>query len=205
MAKLQQDRAVKTRTTIIRGAAEVFDEYGFNGASISKIMKRAGVSQGAMYFHFKSKEDLARAVMNAQPETVVPRLGSHGLQRIVDTTFIWAWQVQQDVLLRAGIRLTNEQDGTSVSDALPYVAWTQIIELTLRQAQHVGDVEESIDAHELSEFLVSACTGMQMFAKAVSDRQDLPERVVSMWRVLLPSVATEGVAESIDLDVSRFA
>ncbi|MFJ9813384.1 ScbR family autoregulator-binding transcription factor [Streptomyces sp. NPDC101158] len=205
MARLQQDRAVKTREAIIKGAAEVFDEYGFNGASISKIMKRAGVSQGAMYFHFKSKEDLARAVMNAQPETVVPRLDSHGLQRIVDMTFVWAWQIQRDVLLRAGVRLTNDQDGTTGRDATPYLAWAQILEVTLREAQYDGELREFVDVGRLAEFLVGSCTGLQMFANAVSAREDLPERTVEMWRILLPGIATQRVAESIDLDVHRFA
>ncbi|MEU0743913.1 ScbR family autoregulator-binding transcription factor [Streptomyces sp. NPDC006134] len=204
MVKLQQDRAIRTRQSIIRGAAEVFDEYGFNGASISRIMKRAGVSQGAMYFHFKSKEELARAVMNAQPDTVVPRLDSHGLQRIVDMTFVWARQIQRDVLLRAGVRLTNEQEGTSVRDASPYQEWVKILEITLRQAQQEGEVVESVDVRRLSEFLVSACTGMQMYANAASGRQDLPERVAAMWQILLPGIATEQIAGSIDLDVHRF-
>ncbi|MGR6975183.1 ScbR family autoregulator-binding transcription factor [Streptomyces cynarae] len=205
MVKLQQDRAVRTREAIIRGAAAVFDEYGFNGASINRIMHRAGVSQGAMYFHFKSKEDLARAVMNAQPSTIVPQLDSQGLQRIVDMTFVWAWQIQRDVLLRAGVRLTNEQEGTSVRDASPYLDWARILELTMTQAQQEGEVRKSVNVREFCEFLVSACTGMQMFANAVSSRQDLPDRVVAMWRILLPGVATEGIAESINLDVRRFA
>ncbi|WP_030147229.1 MULTISPECIES: ScbR family autoregulator-binding transcription factor [unclassified Streptomyces] len=205
MVKLQQDRAVRTRETIIRGAAEVFDEYGFNGASISRIMQRAGVSQGAMYFHFKSKEDLARAVMNAQADTIVPQLDSHGLQRIVDMTFVWAWQIQRDVLLRAGVRLTNEQEGTGVRDATPYLEWARILETALRQAQEEGDIVESVDVLKVSEFLVSACTGLQMYANAVSGRQDLPERVVSMWQILLPGLATAGAGASIDLNVRRFA
>ncbi|MFD0570557.1 TetR family transcriptional regulator [Kitasatospora gansuensis] len=47
MAEPKQERAVKTRAIILRAAAEVFDEFGFSGASISKIMKRAGMTQGA--------------------------------------------------------------------------------------------------------------------------------------------------------------
>ncbi|KUN77915.1 branched-chain amino acid aminotransferase [Streptomyces bungoensis] len=205
MVKLQQDRAVKTREAIVRGAAEVFDQYGYNGASVNRIMRRAGVSQGAMYFHFKSKEELARAVMNAQPDTIVPRLDSDGLQRIVDMTFVWAWQIQRDVLLRAGVRLTNEQDGTGMHDASPYVDWARILETSLTQAQDEGQVNESVNVRQFAELLVSACTGMQMFAKAVSGRQDLPDRVVAMWRILLPGVAPARIAASINLDVRRFA
>ncbi|MEU6062846.1 helix-turn-helix domain-containing protein, partial [Streptomyces sp. NPDC047097] len=86
---MTQERAVRTRQAILHAAAEVLGESGFAGASITKIAERAGATTGAMYFHFKSKEDLARAVMTAQPDTVVPQLDAQGLQRIVDMTFLW--------------------------------------------------------------------------------------------------------------------
>ncbi|MEU8521296.1 ScbR family autoregulator-binding transcription factor [Streptomyces sp. NBC_01216] len=205
MGEPKQERAVKTRETILYAAAAVFDEYGYSGASISRIMKRAGVSQGALYFHFKSKDELARAVMNAQPQTVVPQLHSHGLQRVVDTTFLWAWQIQRDVLLRAGVRLTNEQDGSIGRDATPYSEWARIVAHTLAEAQHDGDVRMNVDPTELAEFLVGACTGIQMYANAVSGREDLADRVVAMWRILLPGICTGQLAEQINLDVHRFA
>lgn len=53
-----QDRAVATRRTILTAAAEVIMERGY-GASISQITTRACVAAGAVYFHLRSKEDLA--------------------------------------------------------------------------------------------------------------------------------------------------
>ncbi|MER7195892.1 TetR family transcriptional regulator [Streptomyces flaveolus] len=47
MAEPKQERATRTRELILRAAAEVFDESGYSGAGISKIMNRAGVTQGA--------------------------------------------------------------------------------------------------------------------------------------------------------------
>ncbi len=56
----------------------MFDEFGFSGASVSKIMKRAGVTQGGMYFHFPSKMALAHAVMVEQGDGLELRPGRTG-------------------------------------------------------------------------------------------------------------------------------
>lgn len=62
----QQARAIQTRRSILVAAAAVFDERGYSSATISEILARAGVTKGALYFHFTSKEDLALGVMDVQ-------------------------------------------------------------------------------------------------------------------------------------------
>lgn len=111
--RVPQNRAIQTKATILRAAAEVFDEFGFSGASISKIMKRADVTQGGMYFHFASKEELAYAVMVGQGDGLVFPSGEDGLQRLVDITLYLADQLRHNPVLRAGVRLAVEQ-GSSV-------------------------------------------------------------------------------------------
>lgn len=68
MAK--QERAARTRETLIRAAAEVFSEQGFVTASIAAISRRAGVSAGGLHFHFESKTALARAVEDRASQAV---------------------------------------------------------------------------------------------------------------------------------------
>lgn len=199
----KQERAVQTREAILHAAAEVFDEYGFSGASITKILKRAGATAGAMYFHFESKEALARAVMNAQPETIVPRLGSTGLQRLVDITLTWAQQLQVDPMLRAGVRLTGEQGTFGLQDATPYTAWVEIMKQCLQAGVEKGELLPGVEPQEVAEFVVEACTGMQMVAAVVSGRRDLSERVVRMWRLLLPGIAVPSVLAHTVLDAQR--
>lgn len=108
-----QLRAVQTRAAILRAAAEVFDEFGFSGASISKIMKRADVTQGGMYFHFGSKEELAYAVMVGQGDGLEFPEGEDGLQHLVDITLYLAEQLQHNPVLRAGVRLAVEQGSSA--------------------------------------------------------------------------------------------
>ncbi|NEY36148.1 TetR family transcriptional regulator [Streptomyces sp. PRKS01-65] len=200
---VKQERAVQTRESLLRAAAEVFDEFGYSGASINRILKRAGLTAGALYFHFDSKEDLARAVMNSQPETIVPWLDSRGLQRLVDLTLNWARRLQVDPLLRAGVRLTNEQTSFGLQDASPYEQWVEIMAECLRDAHERGELQAGVEPGEVATFVVEACTGMQMFSAVVSGRKDLMERVTRMWRLLLPGIAVPAIVARTELGAER--
>ncbi len=58
----QAQRRERTRAALIDAARALFAERGFAGAGREDIVERAGVTRGAMYHHFNSKEDLFRAV-----------------------------------------------------------------------------------------------------------------------------------------------
>src|SRR5262249_56783848 len=48
-----------TRREIIEKAAPIFNQKGFEGASLSDLMKATGLEKGGIYRHFESKEQLA--------------------------------------------------------------------------------------------------------------------------------------------------
>lgn len=53
------------KTSILDAAADEFGERGFEGASYNRIIERAGISKGAMYYYFADKDDLFRTVLEA--------------------------------------------------------------------------------------------------------------------------------------------
>lgn len=57
---------------IVQAALEVFAEKGFAAAKLDEIAARAGISKGALYLYFETKEDIFRAVVR---EAVVPNIG----------------------------------------------------------------------------------------------------------------------------------
>jgi AcrR family transcriptional regulator len=63
---------------ICRAALQVFAEKGFAGAKIEEIARHAGLSKGAVYLYFPTKEDIFRAVVR---DTVAPNI--EALQRSV--------------------------------------------------------------------------------------------------------------------------
>ena len=58
---------------IIAAALIVFSEKGFAAARLDDIAARAGVSKGALYLYFETKQDLFRAVVR---ETIAPNLAT---------------------------------------------------------------------------------------------------------------------------------
>lgn len=184
-----QERAVKTREAILRAASEVFDEFGFSGASVSKIMKRAGVTQGGMYFHFPSKVALAHAVMVEQGDGLELPSGEDGLQRLIDTTLYLAGQLQTNPALRAGVRLAIEQGEFGVQDDAPYQYWVQEFAGQLRAARGKGELLPEVDVDELAWVLVSSYSGTQLLSQISTGRADLHQRITTLWRYLLPGIA----------------
>ena len=60
----------RTRIVLLRAAEAVFSDRGLSAAKVEEVTKRAGVSKGAFYLHFESKEDCFRQIV----EGVLARL-----------------------------------------------------------------------------------------------------------------------------------
>src|SRR5918997_5071777 len=59
------ERKEETRRELVASAAQAFARRGFHGASLDEIAREAGYSTGAIYWHFKGKDDLFLAVFEA--------------------------------------------------------------------------------------------------------------------------------------------
>ncbi|MBT9386207.1 TetR family transcriptional regulator [Pseudooceanicola sp. CBS1P-1] len=77
--KADQDTAAlaeATRADIIAVATRAFVRYGFDGASVNEIAAASATSKRMIYYHFGSKQDLYRAVLEAAYERVGHRAPS---------------------------------------------------------------------------------------------------------------------------------
>ncbi|MDQ2583529.1 ScbR family autoregulator-binding transcription factor [Saccharothrix yanglingensis] len=186
----RQERAEQTRNAILEAAASRFDTVGFLGASLSDILSEAGVTKGALYFHFKAKEDLADALVEEQFGMLDPiaTVESPGLQTLIDWSHDLARSLQTDVRVRASIRLVIEQ-GSFVSPAgNAYKRWIDTAHGCLLAAKASGDLRKEVNAHDLAQFVVASFTGIQLSSQVLTGRADLSERVTFMWNTILHSV-----------------
>ncbi|MBN3744408.1 TetR family transcriptional regulator [Burkholderia sp. Se-20373] len=62
MVKRTREQAQATRAIIVESAQGVFFDHGFAHASLEEIARRAGVTRGAVYWHFESKLDVLDAI-----------------------------------------------------------------------------------------------------------------------------------------------
>jgi len=61
---VSKQQAAENRRAIIAAAETLFRERGVDGVGLAELMKAAGFTQGGFYNHFKSKDDLVRAVLD---------------------------------------------------------------------------------------------------------------------------------------------
>ncbi|WP_113369787.1 TetR family transcriptional regulator [Rhizobium sp. SYY.PMSO] len=80
MRRTKED-AARTREEVLTAAAEIFYENGVSGSSLEKIAKRAGVTRGAIYWHFKDKAEVLTALhseIRLPQEAIVDYAIEHG-------------------------------------------------------------------------------------------------------------------------------
>jgi TetR/AcrR family transcriptional repressor of nem operon len=57
--RISKEKAADNRAALIRAASKLFRERGIDGVGVAEISKEAGLTHGALYAHFRSKEELA--------------------------------------------------------------------------------------------------------------------------------------------------
>jgi TetR/AcrR family transcriptional regulator, transcriptional repressor for nem operon len=88
--KTTGDERQKMRADILKAAAPILKTHGTHGAPVDEIMKAAGLTSGALYSHFKNKEDLctqaifvALDAMLERYRRLVRECGKDGLRHVV--------------------------------------------------------------------------------------------------------------------------
>lgn len=61
--KVSREQMLENRGRILEAAARLFREKGFDGVSVSEVMKAAGLTHGGFYGHFSSKDELVAETM----------------------------------------------------------------------------------------------------------------------------------------------
>ncbi|HZY46663.1 MAG TPA: TetR/AcrR family transcriptional regulator [Candidatus Bathyarchaeia archaeon] len=67
MPRVVPEYKEEARTRILRAANQVFRERGYRQATMDDVAKKLGVSKGALYLYFASKEELFEAICRAEP------------------------------------------------------------------------------------------------------------------------------------------
>ncbi len=169
-----------TRERILHSAQTLFARHGFGGVSMPAIAKASGITAGAIYKHFQSKDDLffevvSRTVRSAPlPETVAGRSAAALLPSIVAT-----YTTPGLKLLR---QLAIEIHAASGKHPKVRRMLRQSLERSIAQissvvalAQDNGDIERSLDAELLASTVMVFIMGLMHMETLLPHRVGDPE------------------------------
>ncbi|WP_280415120.1 TetR/AcrR family transcriptional regulator [Nocardia carnea] len=192
----QQERARRTRAAIIRSAAVEFGKSGYAAASLNRILEGSRATKGAMYFHFDSKEDLARAVL----ESAVERYG-----RTIDRWLLRAelgpldilhgifdevaLRLEHDIIVQAEFRLVidpgfGQQDGGGCR-----MLYSTIRSLAVGAVDQ-GQLRPDTDLDRFTRTLAGALIGQRYIVDAHRGGPDLRTRFREVLEVVVQASCT---------------
>lgn len=194
-AALKQQRSIETRGALLEGAARVFARLSYSATRTRHIAAESGISEGALYFHFGPKVDIAKAVLAAQQERMtavlaeVDELDATALDKLVALATQLADLIATDDVVQGGIRLADQTDQELAADARePYSEWVRIARSLIVRGIADGSVRPDVDVDVAAEYFNSVFVGAQVLAGLSDAWASLPRRIERLAPLLVETL-----------------
>jgi TetR/AcrR family transcriptional repressor of nem operon len=177
---------VQTRENILDHAEALILGYGFAGTSIDKVIEKAGITKGAFFYHFKNKNELAKALIERFHKKDMAVLGPYmvraeklspdPLQQLL--IFVGLLSEMFDQLtepfpgcLHAAYVYQSEQFDEEImcvcSNAM--LDWRVLFGSKIRAILEKYQPRQPVDADSLADFLISILEGAVLLSKTLKD------------------------------------
>jgi TetR/AcrR family transcriptional regulator, transcriptional repressor for nem operon len=173
----------QTRREIIRKAAPIFNQRGYDGAALSDLMRATGLEKGGIYRHFSSKEVLAAEAFDyAWRETLNARI--HDLDTISNTVDrlkrLVANFVERRGVIPGGCPLLNTaidtDDGNSVlreRARKAFRGWRSYLISIISAGIKAREIRPGVDPKKLATLLISSLEGAIMLCRLERSEEPL--------------------------------
>jgi AcrR family transcriptional regulator len=196
---MKQERARRTREQVLDAAAAEFAARGFAQTRLDAVVARTELSKGALYGHFRSKEELARALLSHADQAWSALLagaeqaGQSPMAALEQLTVGLARQLRSDIRIRAALRLAAElpPDGHGGVPLGPIPG--RMVQLAA-EAQSARAMLPIYSPAAVVQLLLTAVLGTQALSVLRLDAE-LPCQIEDLWQ-LLSLAATGGQSPS---------
>ncbi|WP_173019736.1 ScbR family autoregulator-binding transcription factor [Streptomyces alkaliphilus] len=208
MAK--QERSERTQEKLIVSAAEQFALQGFVKATLGDVSQAAGVTKGALFFHFATKDDLAAAVQKRGRDILDAMIadmsgsGESSLRVAVDTVHGLNRLLRSDPFVLAGVRIARERTTTAGSERMDfYSLWLGRLGEVLEKARKNGELADGVaDASAHAAITAIVCAVETLAWMGVSEGES-DHWLESLLDLVLPAIASEDGLRGVGSTTSR--
>jgi len=194
---LASERSLKTRRRLLGAAFEVVCRKGFQSAGLNEILAAAGVTKGAIYYHFKDKNELGYAVVD---EIVAPAIAKTWIAPL--TQDVNSIEMIERVLQRIAVDMDQSEirggcplgnlaaemsaldEGFRLRIGAVYDSWRGALAGSIASSQAAGQVRGDADPQQVAAFIVAAVSGLRTVAKSGGGRDALIDGVSQVQQYL---------------------
>ena len=167
-------KGARTRARIVENAAELIHERGVARTTLEDVKASAGVSGSQMYHYFPDKDDLVKAVIDYQAETIVDR----NRDALSSANGLEVWRN----MVTTAAKRTNAKGGCQLGSLVGQLAecdpearaliaagfdqWAGAISDGLRSLDAEGNLPSGIDPDDLAVTLLATLQGGLLLAQA---------------------------------------
>lgn len=179
----EASKGQKTRERIVAQAANLFNQRGFEGSSISDLMAATGLEKGGIYRHFSTKEELAAEAFDyAWKSAFETRM--QDLEQVPNSIeklkrFIGNF-IERRSAVRGGCPVLNTaveaDDGNPILRERVRAAWRQwrdVVAEIVAAGLKRKEIRPDIDAKEVATLIISSLEGALMIARLERNREAL--------------------------------
>jgi AcrR family transcriptional regulator len=189
-----------TRAFIIETASDLFLQGGFNGVSMSDLVKKSGLTKGAFYHYFESKERLFRAVV----ENFLTLVPSKQNQDVSAMTLYQFYHNDVDNFIKILPRYGADDNRQYNFFALFFDAvkifpdmrdmindllerqksvWLKVI----KRAKKTGEIKTSMKDENIAELFMTSSDGFGMYYILIH-RDGIKKALLNLWDDLYASL-----------------
>ena len=193
---MPQARSETTRQKILTAATDLFSEVGYAAAGLGEVIERTGMTKGALYHHFDSKEALATAIieqgtnLTSDAFSRVCESSSPALENMIHGVFVVTELLVSDKTARTAEQLIR---GLADFNSAASHAWSSLLDAMATQGRRASaedDLREGVDPDVVSEAILSTMLGAQLLSKTAEGNNHI-ERLTRSLELLLPAIVAD--------------
>jgi len=185
----RKEQAEETKHRIYTSAIELMEENGFGNFTIEDIAKRAGVSVGAFYHYFDSKNDILADIFYRADDyfstQVVSTLNDKSISEQIIEYFDHYAKFNVDCGVETTQQIFNPKIKFFIEDGRPML---KMLEDLIRKGQEKNEILGGTDAKEIVSFLLSMARGIVFDWSLYDGNYDLEARMHKYMEILISTI-----------------
>lgn len=189
-----QQRSEETRNTIIEAAETLFTQHGYSDSGVAEICTAAGVSKGAFYHHFASKQEVFLELMDDRLSGI-----NQAMQQVVDgerdvpdalmylaslgKLIFLAGEKHLSILMEFWEQARHDPESWKAAGA-PYERYQKFLSQIIRQGVDEGSLRE-VDPDDVSKMIIAIATGLMLQGVMDKDRDAWGQTIEKYMEILL--------------------